>query len=152
MSAQQLFKFFSQSSPTVQSLRKHAEQLLALQSLWERVAPPGIAGSVKVGALDNNNLLLFANNGALAAKIKQQIPHLLTKFHEQGFDLTSISVRVQVNYGTETRMPVSKRTLPNAAIEQIEALENTLEDSPLRQALRKLRSAGQHSKVRNRDL
>lgn len=134
MSARKLQSFLG-STATLAALLKQAERLSELQRLWEQVAPPPFAKTCKVGGLHGQVLVLYANNGAIAAKIRQLAPTLQEKFQKKGFEVTSILVRVQARFLAPEKKPVKALRLGAAGTASLRQLADQLGDSPLRQAL-----------------
>jgi hypothetical protein len=136
MTARKLSGFLSEPASGLSRLTAEAKRLLALSHVWEAIAPNGLARFSRVGPVRDRVLTLFADNGAVAAKLKQQLPRFLLNFRQRGHDLTAIRVVVQVN-GTSRKPGVArpKPSIPAAGIGSLAQLEHDLEPSPLKQAL-----------------
>ena len=81
-------------------------------------------------------LTLYADNGAIAARLKQQLPRLLLNFRQRGHDLNAIKVEVQVKtLPFEGSKSPPRLPIPAAGLASLEQLEHDLEPSPLKQAL-----------------
>lgn len=112
---------------------------MTLQQVWEAIAPPGLARFSRVGPVKDGVLTLYADNGAAAAKLRPQLPRLLSSFRQRGHDLTAIRVEVQVTMPSgRTRRKRPPPRIPPAGLAEIEALERQLAPSPLKQALTNL--------------
>lgn len=139
MTARKLSGFLSEPASGLARLTREAKRLLALSQVWEAIAPPALARSVRVGPVRDGVLTLFADNGAAAAKLKQQLPRLLSSFRQRGHDLTGITVQVQVTTPSwSPRKTVSRPPIPPAALAGLRALEQELAPSPLKRALTNL--------------
>ncbi len=136
MTARKLSGFLSEPASGLSRLTAEAKRLLALSRVWEAIAPNSLARFSRVGPVRDRVLTLYADNGAVAAKLKQQLPRLLLNFRQRGHDLNAIRVVVQVNGvspkpGPARRQPV----IPAAGMASLAELEHDLAPSPLKRAL-----------------
>ena len=88
MTARKLDSFFITPASPLNRLALAAQRLNSISRIWETVAPIGLARFCRVGRLDDGVLTLFADNGAIASKIKQQLPSLLEKLQQRGSEIT----------------------------------------------------------------
>ena len=134
--SKRLNSYFSVSQELRQLSRK-AEQLLALQRHYERIAPPSLMRASRVLLLEGQTLTLAANNSAVSAKLRQLAPELTHLFQSAGCEITGIQVRVQVALLPPMRIPTSV-SLSAAGRQRLIDLADKLSDSPLRSALQRL--------------
>src|ERR1035437_3876137 len=131
--------FYLNSSNSLRRLTDEARRIAELQRVFLEIAPQPLTQACCVKQLRAGTLFLLAENAAIAAKVKQLFPRLLTFYQKLGREVTSIRVEVQVR---ETApQPVAGRARVRLSVETIDNLERLaagLEDSPLRQALTKL--------------
>jgi hypothetical protein len=125
---------FLTTTPTLQSLMQQAQKLLALQEVWQQVAPQSLTASSSVGTLRDRTLVVYASNGATAAKLRQLLPSLLEKIQKRGIEVTAIRVDVQVDV-PHINNKQKDLAVSDKALESLSQLENSLEDSPLKEAL-----------------
>lgn len=137
MSARKLQSYFS-ATTTLAALAGGAERVRALQQLWEQVAPQELARSCKASGLRDHVLVLYANNGAIAAKVRQLAPTMLDKFKKKGLEVTAIQVRVQVLFPERGVKPIKTLRLGSVGRESLRQLADRLADSPLKQTLERL--------------
>lgn len=74
------------------------ERLRRSRALWTSIQPmlpTGLDTDVRPGSLDTACWTLLAANGSVAAKLRQLAPRLLAHLQQQGWQGTSIKVRVQ---------------------------------------------------------
>jgi hypothetical protein len=136
MAARKVSGFFSEPTSGLSHLASEAKRLLALSHVWEAIAPVGLARFSRVGPLKDRNLTLYADNGAVAAKLKQQLPRLIVDFRQRGLEVNAIRVEVQVTGRLPKSEPIQrKEPIPAAGIASLEQLEHALEPSPLKYAL-----------------
>lgn len=113
-----------------------------IQHSFAETLPPGLNESCRVATVEGSTLVIAAANGAVAAKLKQMLPRLLVKFQEnkkQEQQVTAISVVVQPSYfATDPgrRAPVPREPMP---IGKLAELAESLEDSPLKRTVERIR-------------
>jgi hypothetical protein len=135
------------ASPELRQLSSKAGQLLALQRHYEQIAPASLIRYSRVLQLEQQILTLAANNGAVAAKLRQLVPELTKMFQNMGCEVTGIQVRVQVILPAAEYLPTPP-TLSAAGRKRLIELAVELPDSPLKSALQRLaRKAGQKIKA-----
>ncbi|MDD5241285.1 MAG: DUF721 domain-containing protein [Sulfuricella sp.] len=128
---------FLSAEPGLQTLLRQAQKLLELQKVWGEITPKPLATASRVGTVNLQTLVVYADNGAVAAKLKQLVPTLLAKLQARGVEVTAIRVDVQVNPLTPGKKPKNLAVSHNA-LASLEKLENSLADSPLKNALHSL--------------
>lgn len=138
MTARKLDTFFSEPASPLNRLAHAAQRLNAISRIWETVAPIGLARSCRVGRLDDGVLTLLADNGAIASKIKQQLPSLLEKLQTRGSEITGIRVDVQVKIPSPEKVIAPKPGISQQSLASLEKLDADLTDSPLKEALTNL--------------
>ena len=138
MTARKLDSFFITPASPLNRLALAAQQLNSISRIWETVAPIGLALFCRVGRLDDGVLTLFADNGAIASKIKQQLPSLLEKLQQRGSEITGIRIEVQVKIPSPERSISPKQAISPKSLASLERLDAELEESPLKEALTNL--------------
>lgn len=138
MTTRKLETFLSEPTSPLNRLAQAAQQLNSVSRIWETVAPIGLARFCRVGHLDGGTLTLLADNGAIASKIKQQLPTLLEKLQQRGGQITGIRVDVQVKSPSSERLIAPKLGISEQSLASLEKLDAELEDSPLKEALTNL--------------
>ena len=138
MSARKLDSFLREPNSALSHLNEAAQKLSALAHLWESIAPIGLARSCRVGRLDSGVLTLYADNGAIASKLLQQLPSLLAKFQHRGGEITAIEVSVQVNLPLPKAVGAQKNGISTLGLASLNKLALDLPDSGLKEALTNL--------------
>lgn len=128
---------FLTAAPNLQTLLQQAQKLQALQNAWNEIAPKPLAAASRIGAVRGQTLIVYASNGAVAAKLRQLAPSLLEKMQKRGVEVTAIRVDVQVEAPPPGKKPKDLAISPNA-LNDLEKLESSLADSPLKNALHTL--------------
>lgn len=119
------------------ALADAAGRVTSLQNVWNGIVPEALRAHTRAGSVKHRRLTVFADNGAVAAKLKLLSPNLLKNLQNKGLEVTSIRIEVQVQSKHRTR-PVSARTLSSQASSSLSQFAEQLPDSPLRDALRRL--------------
>lgn len=121
------------------ALTTQAGNLTISQKHWEAVAPDSLKQLTQAGSIKHKRLTVYADNGAVAAKIKMLLPSLLTKLQKQGVEVTSIRVEVQVK--SSPKKPAKQiRNLSLQASSSLEKLATELGNSALGEAIARLSS------------
>lgn len=127
--------YFIDTSPALHNLTQQAQRLMALQNTLNSLAPQPLAQFCSVASFENNVLVIYTDNGAIASKLKQQLPTLLAKFQQRKIEVTSIRVEVQAQPLHTNHIKIKEIALSSGGIESLERLADYLEDSPLKSAL-----------------
>jgi len=133
-----------QRDPQLARLTGHAAILLRLQDRLAATLPEPLRPAVRVANLKDGRLLLHADNGAVATRLRQQAPTLVSALRLQGGEVTGIEVRVQPRNPPSTPPAATPAMPPGAQARQaLATLADRLEPpSPLRKALQRLLARG----------
>lgn len=124
-------------SPELRELSGQARELAHLQKIWEQAVPDALRPFTRAGGFKHRRITVFADNGAVAAKLKLLSASLLKTLQNKGLEVTSIRVEVQVQSRPQARPGLQRHLTPEAA-SCLENLAEHLPDSPLRNALQRL--------------
>ncbi|MFZ2302942.1 MAG: DUF721 domain-containing protein [Gallionella sp.] len=133
----QRFKSLLSNDPELRPLLVKAQALSALQRHFSDIAPPVFAQSSQVLGLQSGVLSVSVANAALAAKLRQLVPELVVMLQNRGCEINGIRVKVQVSFN-RSQPVTTPRKLGKTAMDALNGLSQTLGDSPLRLALKKL--------------
>lgn len=118
------------------ALSRATQCIAALQRLYVVCAPPDMVRASRVVNNHDGMLVIAADNGAIAAKLRQQAPRLLKNMQKQGAEVTGIRVQVQVERSMPaTRKRAEKKPLSIDSIDNFEKLSKQVKDPELRSAL-----------------
>jgi|LNFM01.1.fsa_nt_gb hypothetical protein len=118
------------------ALNRATQRISALQRLYSVCAPPELSLASRVVGDHNGTLVIAADNGAIAAKLKQIMPRLLKNLQKQSAQVTGIRIQVQVSgQQPAARVYTEKPELPIDLIDNFEKLSNRVQDPGLRSAL-----------------
>lgn len=129
------------SLPELQALNQELRQLAVLQSALAEVLPGNLAANSSVAVLKAGELILSADNGAVAAKLRQMAPRILVFLRQHGFQITGIRLQVQVRV-RDNPLPQKQISLSSDARHAIGLLSDRLDPSPLKTALERLGRRG----------
>jgi hypothetical protein len=142
MAGFKLIDTFLNADEAVNRLSAQATLLLRLRETAPVVLPETLARSSSIASHKQGKVVIFAENNAIAAKLRLYEPRLIDLWARQGLQVSLIKVEVQPperSSGGKTR----HAELSEAAAGALAALEATLPaDSPLRQAVGTLSGRG----------
>ena len=124
---------------SLKAVTARVRRLRELQSLYVRTAPRELSGSSRVKGFRAGTLFVWADNAAVAAKLRQLAPRLLAAIRENDAEITQIRIEVQVG-GREGRRPYKshKTRLTPATLERFDALARSIPEGSLKEALARL--------------
>jgi len=123
--------------PELIALNAHTKEALTAQAIWIAVAPDNLAKFSHASSIKNKQFNLYAQNNAVAAKIKLFIPSLLIQLEKRGCEVTSIRVKVQVKSTSQAKPKTIKKLSAKAAID-LNQLAKKLSGTALGDALARL--------------
>lgn len=116
----------------------HARLLKRLQAAYEQAAPAYLGQASRVANYKQGMVVIHADSGGVAVKLKQLSPSLTGVFLGMGIECSGIQVRVQpAQEGPEARPRPNRALTPNAR-QGLGELAAGMADSPLRRALESL--------------
>lgn len=126
-------------NPDAQRVLIQGERILQTARLYQTLAPSALGRVSRVANIKSGVIVIHANHGAAANKLKQMSGFLTDEFAKRGVECTGIDIRVQASvkdsFDTHgTQKPLSKQALAfmrNAA-------EKMGKDSALRQTIERL--------------
>lgn len=130
---------FLQSSDQLGGLLPAARRVGQLQAQCEQLLPTLFA-SCRALQIREGQLHIAVPNAALATRLRQLLPKLQSGLCENGWAVESIKLKVQLlpsEPERRIRQPVIQE-LPHGAVRSFAALAASMEDSPLKDALRSL--------------
>ena len=116
----------------------HARLLLKLSRRFEAVAPAGLRHSAHVANYKLGTIIIHADNGAVAAKIRQLSQRLSNELSKGGAECSGIEVKVQPRQIPSQSTSSTQKPLSEKAIGMLRSTTENLPKGPLREALDKL--------------
>lgn len=106
---------FLENADSTARLMAHAKLLMRLSRRFEKVAPMGLANSARVANYKSGILVIHADNGAVATKLRQLGQRLCNELSKGGPQCNVMEVKVQPRQirdqsRTSTQKPLSART------------------------------------------
>ena len=127
--------------PELRAINREIRQLMALQSALAEVLPHNLAAFATVASMNAGEITLFADSGAVAAKLRQMTPRTLTSLRQRGYEITGIRLQVQVSI-RDNPLPPKQISISVEARNVIDSLTERLDPSPLKSALKRLARQG----------
>lgn len=119
----------------IAALLPQAERLIELRRVYKEIVPQQLLRSSSIVNYKQETVVIFAENNAIAAKIKLLSPRLVNDFSKRGLQVTGIRLEVQPRE-IPRGQPLEKHArLSAAGIANLEALAERLPDSKLKQTL-----------------
>lgn len=116
------------------------DKLNKIQQSSLTVIPSHLAKHCTVGLPNNGKLTIFAQNGAIATKLKQIAPSILQKIKNHGWEVTSIQIATQAHsqaINVDNFNP-QKKHLGQKGVASLNQLAASLPESPLKTAIESL--------------
>ena len=123
--------------PELNELNQRTLEAQASQKIWAEIAPDGLAKHSHISSIKNQQFTVYANNNAVAAKIKLLIPSLLIQLKKQGYEVTAIRIKVQAKSQPKVT-PKPTKSLSSEAVTQLQKLESRLSGTTLGDSLSRL--------------
>lgn len=120
----------------LQAIGARTRRVATWQRRYERAVPPALARASQVAGVRSGTLILWADNAAVAAKLKQLAPRLAAAVGDEREPVTTVRVLVQPGAAVQAAARTREgRGLPPCAVEKFERLSATMPDSPLKAAV-----------------
>ena len=124
------------SAVGIAGLLPQAERLIELRRIYSKLVPQQLLRSSSIGNYKQQKVVIFAENNAIAAKLRLLSPRLVNDFSKSGAEVTGIRIEVQPRQSTEEEAKPKRAKLSQAGAECLEALAARLPESELKQAVR----------------
>jgi len=130
------------SATGIAALLPQAERLIELRRIYTQIMPQQLLRSSSIVNYKQENVVIFAENNAIAAKIKLLSPRLVNEFSKRGLQVTGIRLEVQPREIPRAEAVQKHARLSSAGAESLAALAKRLPNSKLKQALTDLATRG----------
>jgi hypothetical protein len=121
-------------------LSEQAYRLQRLQTMLDAALPNHLSAGARIANLKLGKVVIHADSGAVAVKLRQLGPRLAEGFNQQGQEVTGIEVRVQARRrpspAPRGKSPKVIGERPKQALTSLAA--GLTDDSPVKRALEKL--------------
>lgn len=133
----QVLKNLLSNSTEFRAILGKAQGLHLLQQQFVAATPTYLAQSSSVLSLEFGTLTIATANATVAAKLRQLAPEIVANLKKGGGQVSGIRVKVQVSY-VPPLIHNKPRQLSHTAQTAIQQLGDSLADSPLKDALKKM--------------
>ena len=116
----------------------HARLLLKLSRRFAAVAPVGLRHAAHVANYKSGKIIIHADNGAVAAKIRQMSQRLGDELSKGGVECSGIEVKVQPSTIPSQSTSSALKPLSGKAFATLRSTAETLPQGKLREALNTL--------------
>ena len=117
-------------------LLAHAAVLLRLAETYHASVPAHLAQASRLANLKAGTVVIHAESGAVAGKLRQMLPSLLDRFSQVGIQCRAIEVKVRTGQRlAEKGRPSEQKPLSAQTKEELARLREWLPPSDLRAAL-----------------
>lgn len=123
------------SAAGIAALLPQAERVIELRRIYSEIVPQQLLRSSSIVNYKQGNVVIFAENNAIAAKIKLLSPRLVDDFSKRAVQVTGIRVEVQPRQEVLKALTPKHAKLSAIGAESLEALAKRLPDSRLKQAV-----------------
>ncbi len=113
----------------------HARLLMKLSSQFDAVAPAALRHAAHVANYKSGKLVIHADNGAVAAKIRQMHRRLCDELSKKAPECSDIEVKVQPRQKLGRSSTSTIKPISDAAAAMLAQTTATLPPGPLRSAL-----------------
>lgn len=137
------------ASDELKVLAARTRRMRELQALYLGSVPRELAQASRIKNFQRGTLVIAADNAAIATKLRQMAPRLLTTIRKTEAEITGIRIEVQVRGAARERVALSRKTaLTRDAVEKFEALSKQVVDADLKSALAALACRHRRAKTR----
>jgi hypothetical protein len=128
---------FLDKADGIAALMPQAKRLIELREILASLLPESLARRCSVANYKQGRVVIFAANGATAAKLKLMLPSLLNQLSERAMEVTGLEVAVQA-LGSEHQVSEKSAKISQEAASELAKLSEQLPDSELKTALARI--------------
>ena len=126
----------------ISGLLPQVERLIEIRRIYSRLVPQQLLRSSAIVNYKQQKLVIFAENNAVAAKLRLLSPRLVDDFSKSGVEVTGIRLEVQPRDANPAVTAAKTARLSPAGAHRLSELARQLPDSRLKQALADLSTRG----------
>lgn len=130
------------SAVGIANLLPQAERLIELRHIYRKLVPQQLLRSSSIVNYRQQKVVIFAENNAIAAKLRLLTPRLINDFSKSGVEVTGIRLEVQPLQAAAKETAPKRARLSRAGAQSLQALARRLPDSNLKQALAGMATLG----------
>jgi len=122
---------FLNQADSIAALMPQTERLIKLREILASLLPESLARRCSVANFKQGRVIVFASNGATAAKLKLMLPSLLESFSGRATEVTGLEVVVQAREA-EPQVADKSAKMTESATSTLAAFSEQLPDSELK--------------------
>ena len=126
------------SAAGIAGLLPQAERVIELRRIYSELVPQQLLRSSAIVNYRQKNVVIFAENNAVAAKLRLLSPRLVNDFSKYGVEVTGIRIEVQPRQEPAKEIMPKRAKLSRAGAESVQALARQLPDSKLKETLTRM--------------
>lgn len=126
---------FLDADATAGRVMAHARLLMKLSNRFDAVAPAGLRAAAQVANFKSGKVVILAENGAVAAKLRQMEQRLCRELSFGGAECSGIEVKVQPSQLPDRSMASTLKPLSGKTTDILRSTVESLPKGPLREAL-----------------
>jgi hypothetical protein len=119
-------------------LMAHARLLLKLSRRFETIAPAPLRNAARIANYKSGKVVIHADNGAVAAKIRQMSRRLCDELSTGATQCSDIEVKVQPRQNLYQSMGSTQKPISSTSAKILRSTGENLPKGPLREALETL--------------
>ena len=123
------------SSSGIAALIPQAERLIELRRIYIELLPRQLLRTSSIVNYKKGTVVIFAENNAIAAKLRMLSPRLINDFLKRGLEVTGIRLEVQPRETPKAALAPKRARLSAAGVKSLDDLARTLPNSKLKQAV-----------------
>lgn len=128
---------FLNQADSIAALLPQTKRLIELREILFSLLPEPLARRCSVANYKQGRVVIFASNGATAAKLKLMLPALLEQLSGRAVEVTGLEVAVQAPE-FEHQVPEKSAKMSSKAASELAELCEQLPDSELKTALSRI--------------
>ena len=129
---------FLSTDAAASRLLRHARLLAELSRRFAAAAPGPLASSARVANFRSGKVVILAENGAVAVKLRQLGQRLCSKLSFEGAECSEIEIKVQPRQTPFRSMGSTIKPISRRSVEHLETAAKGLPEGDLRRALETL--------------
>jgi hypothetical protein len=131
------FRDIARQDSRLSRLASEAKALMALDATFRRLLPTPLADYCRAVRIRDGELVVYADNGVVAARLKMIGPGLLPALTDRGYPASKIRVKVDIRFKPPTK-PVKTLAISPAALDRIEEAAASVSNPLVSAALSRL--------------
>ncbi|MEO2216854.1 DciA family protein [Chromobacterium vaccinii] len=121
---------------TLARLSAAAHELMALDRAFKKLIPPAMGEACRAVRIRDDELVIHADNGIVAARLRMTAPGLLPQLAQQGYPASKVRVKVALQL-VRVKKPKTL-AISETALDGMEAAADSIGHPEVRRALARL--------------